>query len=199
MRLAPHILLIALVLASASRNALADGGQVRSSEVVSDYRVTVFTSPQPLRAGPIDVSVLIQHAETGEVAADAKATVELVNADKSAPPLRAMATPEAATNKLLRAALFELPAAGKWTVAVNAELPDGLPRTTRFSVEAAPPLPAWLTLWPWMAWPVVAIVLFVIHRRLAARQRERRGKGGSVRECGRVASPVFVELSPLLP
>ena len=38
-----------------------------------------------------------------------------------------------------------------------------------------------------------------LREALGLRQRERRGKGGSVRECGRVASPVFVELSPLVP
>jgi len=199
MRLALPILSIALALASTSRIAFADGGQVRSSEIVGDFRVTVFTSPQPLRAGPVDVSVLIQHAETGEVATVAKATVELACTGKSVPPLRAMATPEAATNKLLRSALFDLPARGEWNVAVNTELPDGVSHVAQFVVEAAPPLPAWLTLWPWMAWPVVAIVLFVIHRRLVARQRERRGQGCSARGCGTVASPAFVELSPLAP
>lgn len=199
MRRLLHILSIGLTLASTSQVVLADGGQVRSSEIVGDFRVTVFTSPQPLRAGPIDVSVLVQHAESGEVSPDAKAIVELAGAERSAPPLRAVATPEAATNKLLRAALFELPAAGKWTVAVATELPGGVSHTTRFEVKASPPLPAWLTLWPLLAWPIVAIVLFVIHRRLVARQRERRGNGGSVRECGRVASPVFVEHSPTVP
>lgn len=178
---------------------LADGGQIRLSEIVGAYRVTVFTSPQPLRAGPIDVSVLIQHAETGEVAANAKSIVELENADAVAPPLRALATPEAATNKLLRSALLELPEAGEWCIRVTTVLPDGVSHVARFEVDAAPPLPAWLTLWPWMGWPVVAIVLFVIHHRLVMQQRERRGEGGSPFECGRVAGPVLVELSPLAP
>lgn len=199
MRFALHILAIAVVLASTSRMAVADGGQVRSSESAGDYQVTVFTSPQPLRAGPVDVSVLIQHAKTGEVATDATATVELVSSDKSVAPLRAMATAEAATNKLLRSALLELPTAGEWNITVTTDLPSGVSYAAQFAVEAAPPLPAWLTLWPWMAWPVVAIVLFVIHRRLVARQRERCGGSGSARECSRVASPIVVELSPLAP
>ena len=44
----------------------ADGGTVRLSEEQGRYRITVFTAPAPLRAGPVDVSVLVQEAATGE-------------------------------------------------------------------------------------------------------------------------------------
>jgi hypothetical protein len=46
--------------------ALADGGRVVVVERQGDYRISVFTSPEPLRAGPIDISVLLQDAETGQ-------------------------------------------------------------------------------------------------------------------------------------
>ncbi|HEV3259998.1 MAG TPA: hypothetical protein VG013_24230, partial [Gemmataceae bacterium] len=44
--------------------AMADGGAIRLSEQKGDYQITVFTAPTPLRAGPVDVSVLIQNAAT---------------------------------------------------------------------------------------------------------------------------------------
>jgi hypothetical protein len=46
----------------------ADGGAMRLSERAGGYRVTVFTDPTPLRAGPVDVSVFVQDADTGEPA-----------------------------------------------------------------------------------------------------------------------------------
>ena len=42
---------------------------MRLSERAGGYRVTVFTDPTPLRAGPVDVSVFVQDADTGEPAA----------------------------------------------------------------------------------------------------------------------------------
>lgn len=44
----------------------ADGGTLRFSEEKDGYRIAVFTTPTPLRAGPVDISVLVQNAATGE-------------------------------------------------------------------------------------------------------------------------------------
>ena len=144
-------------------------------QTLGPYQLTVFTSPNPLRAGPMDVSILVQDAETGQPVRDAKVTVELASPERSLPPLRAVATTAAATNKLLRAALFELPASGRWDVRVECRPPDNSKSlATGFTMEAAPPLPEWLTVWPWFCWPIVAVVLFVIHRVLVARRTLRR-------------------------
>ena len=48
---------------------------MRLSERMGGYQVTVFTSPAPLRAGPVDVSVFVQDADTGEPAAGVGVTV----------------------------------------------------------------------------------------------------------------------------
>src|SRR5580704_13866550 len=55
--------------------ARADGGTVRYYDRLGDYRVTVFTSPAPLRAGPVDVSVLVQNVETGQPIVDAEVII----------------------------------------------------------------------------------------------------------------------------
>ncbi len=52
-----------IVLGAATSVAWADGGAVRFLERRGDRLVTVFTSPTPLRAGPVDVSVLLQRAD----------------------------------------------------------------------------------------------------------------------------------------
>jgi hypothetical protein len=160
--------------------ACADGGQVRVMERRNNYQLTVFTSPNPLRAGPVDVSVLVQDAKTGLAISDVIVAVELKSSDKSLPPIRAAATIDAATNKLLRAALFDLPAPGRWDVRVEyTTAHDQAPIDVSFAMECGPPLPRWLSVWPWFTWPIVAVLLFAIHRVLVARQQTRRTLGGN--------------------
>src|SRR5882757_1853251 len=61
--------------------ALADGGRVVLIERQGSYRISVFTSPDPLRAGPIDISVLLQDAETGNAITNAQVNVSLMPID----------------------------------------------------------------------------------------------------------------------
>lgn len=152
-------------------SARADGGQVRAMQTYGDLKLTVFTSPSPLRAGPVDVSVLLQDARTGQSIPDANITVALTPPNQFEPPLRAIATADAATNKLLRAALLELPSAGEWQFRVECTVPpaDSLVAAT-FTASVAEPLPRWLTVWPWFTWPLAAVALFAVHRTLVARR-----------------------------
>ncbi|HEV3163089.1 MAG TPA: hypothetical protein VGZ22_03530, partial [Isosphaeraceae bacterium] len=57
-----------LMIGSCSPEALADGGTLRVSERQGAYEVTVFTAPAFLRAGPVEISVLVQDSATGETA-----------------------------------------------------------------------------------------------------------------------------------
>jgi hypothetical protein len=68
-------------------------------ERTGNYQVAVFVSPTPLRAGPVDVSMLVQHAGTGEYVTDVRVSVRIARADTDAAPLEFLATTEAATNK----------------------------------------------------------------------------------------------------
>ena len=38
-----------------------------------------------------------------------------------------------------------------------------------FAVEAAEPLPHWMTLWPWLAWPALVVALFGLGRLVVRR------------------------------
>src|SRR5580704_18909475 len=44
----------------------ADGGTIRLSETKEAYRISAFTSPNPFRAGPVEISVLVQDADSGD-------------------------------------------------------------------------------------------------------------------------------------
>ena len=83
-----------------------------------------------------------------------------------APDLEYPATTEAATNKLFRAAQFELPEPGRWELRVEVEGVHGR-AAIGGEIDAAEPLPRWREMWPWIGWPALAIVLFCIHQTLA--------------------------------
>jgi hypothetical protein len=147
----------------------ADGGQIRLMQQCGEYRVTVFTSPTPVRSGVADVSVLIQDS-TRKTVPNAIVTVELSRPDEVASPNRILATHDAATNKLFQAALIEIPTPGQWNVRIECTpAPNRAMIEVAFVMEAAPPLPRWLSVWPWFGWPLIPIALFVLHRGLVAR------------------------------
>lgn len=160
------LLLVSSFLLHPSCFLRADGGTLRLSEKRGDLLITVFTAPAPFRAGPVDISVLVQDAVTGEPVPRTRVTVRMTKPGQ--PALEYPATSEAATNKLLDAAQFELPEPGRWQWEVQVEGPHG-PAVIGGELEAAPPLPRWRELWPWIGWPALAIALFGIHQVLARR------------------------------
>jgi hypothetical protein len=151
---------------------------VRVRERSGNYQITVFTSPTPFRAGPVDVSVFVQDAATEECVPEARVMVRLT-ASASGQVLEYPATAEAATNKLFQAAVFRLPEPGRWDAEVAVEGARG-PACVRFELDAAEPLPRWLDLWPWFGWPALAVALFCAHRALV-RRKARQGQPFSVK------------------
>ena len=150
--------------------ALGDGGAVRFSSRRGDRLITVFTAPTPLRAGVVDVSVLVQDADSGKPLLDVRIVVHAHPIQHSQGRISAPATSEAATNKLLRAAGLELSEPGWWRVEVVVQdLGPGPPIS--FDVEVAEGPPPWLDLSVWIGWPLVAIGCFALHQWLVHRRR----------------------------
>jgi len=149
--------------------ARADGGTLCLLQRAGGYQVAVFSSPTPLRAGPVDISVLVQDASTGEQVPKARVMVRLTLRGASGAVLQHQATTEAATNKLFHAAKFDLPGAGRWDVDVRIDGPLGAARV-RCELEAAEPLPRWREVWPWVGWPILVVVLFCLHQLLVRRR-----------------------------
>jgi hypothetical protein len=156
--------------------AIADGGALRLSGTAGGYRIAVFTAPTPFRAGPVDVSVLVQDASTGEPMTQVPVTIRMTRS--GGPDLEYPATTGAATNKLFRAAQFELPAAGRWALQVRVDGRQG-PAVIAGELEAAEPLPRWPEIWPWFAWPAPVIVLFSVHQILVRRRTGRVDRGAA--------------------
>lgn len=160
--------------------ARADGGTLRFSKQVGDYRMTLFTSPTLLRVGPVDFSVLLVKSDSESLMVDVPVTIVLYPVDAPQRRLGGTLTTAAATNKLFQAIQVDLPEAGRWHVEVQIHDPKGLLHVDT-EVELGPPLPSWLELGPWIGWPVGVILLFVIHQRLVGRRNGQRQSIGSNR------------------
>lgn len=167
-----RLLLLALVFLQSLAALQADGGTVHLSGKKGNYRITVFTSPTPLRAGPVDVSVFVQDAITGEPVSDARITVRASPREHPEAAIEQRATSDAATNKLFQAVVFDLPASGKWQVTI---LVEGVRESieVNFEIDVDEPLPRVWELTAWIGWPVVAILLFFVHHWLV----QRKGRG----------------------
>jgi hypothetical protein len=179
-----HLVLVSALLLGPSSALKADSGAVRLRERAGAYQITVFTSPTPFRQGPVDVSVLVQDDVTGEPVPEARVTVYL-RVPGTGPILEYSATTETATNKLFRAAEFQLPESGWWDMAVVVEGPHG-PVQVRFGLQADEPLPRWLDLWPWFSWPALVVALFGVHRVLV-RKKAPPGSNNAGAACVRPA------------
>ena len=158
-----------LLVGSCCAVASADSGMVVLVERMGDYQISVFTSPEPLRAGLVDISVLLQDSATGQPITGAQVNVSLTPSGGRARPIRAVATTDAATNKLLYAALVELPDPGSWDVEI-ACFGEHDPATVGFMIQAGPRSTRWLNVWPWFSWPVGVVLLFGVHRLLVWRR-----------------------------
>jgi hypothetical protein len=170
-----------LILLATALSARADGGAVLSQQKTGPWLVTLFGSPTPLRAGPADLSVMIQDATTGAPILDQPVSVKVQattvpGSEAWMPPCCSMkksvgvvaATHAAAQNKLLYAANVILPASGPHDVIVQiGSLDDGRILSTRLDVQ--PPAPPLSSYWAFLAAPPVFVGLFALNQRLRRR------------------------------
>jgi len=170
----------ALALLLHSQLAYADGGTLRLSQRRGQWQISVFTSPAVPSVGPIDISTLVQDASTGRIRDDVPVTVRLQSIEPQGLTLEQEATAGAATNKLFRAALIDLPAAGKWRTEIllgdeshSASANDRNSPTLAFDFDVAPPPAQWLSVAAWVAWPIGVIAVFLLHQILVARSALR--------------------------
>jgi len=163
------VLLLLLPSASFLR---ADGGVIHASEQRGPFRVTVFISPTLPQAGEIDVSVLVQEISTKRPRVDMSVRVVARSLTQPSATVSAEASNAQATNKLFQDARLMLPIPGAWDIEVTLEH-LGAREPIRFLVDLEAPSPGWFSLAGWITWPVVAVVMFTIHRLLVARRTSR--------------------------
>jgi hypothetical protein len=154
---------IAIALLLSARPAPGDGGAVQLRQTEGRFVVTVFTAPTPLRAGAADVSVLVQDRDTSEPVLDAEILIVLTPLGWDGAAIHAAATRAVATNKLLYAAVMDVPLAGAWDLRVTVRRGHQAATVTG-KLTFAPRLPPLLAHWPYLAFPPVVVLVFVVHQ-----------------------------------
>ncbi|HME09621.1 MAG TPA: hypothetical protein VKG25_21360 [Bryobacteraceae bacterium] len=139
-----------------------DGGALQLQQNAGPYLVSVFAAPAPLRAGPVDLSVLVQDRVARTPVLDADVLIHLrgetVNASR-----------DQAQNKLLYAVTVKLSEPGEWNYSVSVCRND-VETKVKGTLNVAPAEAKLEVYWPYLALPIFALVLF------AANQWLRRNK-----------------------
>ncbi|MBX3415344.1 MAG: hypothetical protein KF708_21855 [Pirellulales bacterium] len=164
-----------LVVLLSTNVARADLGQVRLSQTAGSYHVTVLT-PAPLYQGTAVISVFVQDATTLTPIDDATVEVSArrqTDESNSGPTTIVSATRDqdiAGPHHVARPFLIE---PGEWQIDV--EITGATERqTVSFVCNVASTPPRWQTLWPWISWPPVVILLFALREYTRSRGRSPR-------------------------
>jgi len=158
-----YALLATLMLAPIP--ARADGGVLRLREASGPFLISIFTASDPLRAGPLDLSVLVQDRSSGETILDATVDLAFQPLDSDNPQFLSRATHQRATNKLLQAAVVKIPATGRWVLRVKVRRGSD-EATSTTELQVAPPPPRLAAIWPYLLLPPLAIGVFALHQAL---------------------------------
>jgi hypothetical protein len=159
-------LLLAFVLAPLGLHA--DGGAVCLHKASGPFVITVFINSSELRAGPADVSVMVQNRVSREIVLDDDVSLRLQPTASGGRALEFRATRKQATNKLLKSAIVDLPSSGDWklTVQVRRGSEKAIVST---QLQVAPPLPRLAAIWPFLMLPFLAMALFAANQVLRQR------------------------------
>lgn len=166
MRPSNFLMLVVMIFAQAT--IFADGGTVQLRQEAGALVITVFTSPAPLSAGPVDISLLLQNRNGLEPVLDAEVSL-LLRADALSSEVRAHATREQAQNKLLYAVPVMLAESGKWQVVITI-LWKGQRTDATGTIYVAPAPEMAASHWSYIAFTPLMIVIFVVRERLMRRK-----------------------------
>ena len=161
-----RILFAAITLFALATKAGADGGTVQLAQTAGPFVVTVFTAPTPLRAGPVDISVMVQNQLDQQPVLDGQVLVELRSEDGVV--VRAQAMRGQAQNNLLYAALINVPEPGRWALEVTTSRGQSSAKVNG-NIKVGSASGFLLSYWRSLALPSIMIVLFVLNQWLKRR------------------------------
>jgi hypothetical protein len=155
------------VVALIQATAFADGSAVQFRMPSGELDVTLFASPRPIAAGVIELSLLVQDKSGTELALDAYASMVLRGPSGSI--LNASAIRR-------RAGLYEawvtFDRPGKWEVTLKLQR-NGEQYSIGGNIDVAPRPSKGSSYAGYLAFPPIAVVLFVVREILL----RRRSKG----------------------
>ncbi|MDQ2844494.1 MAG: FixH family protein [Acidobacteriota bacterium] len=164
----------AALLFAATGILFADGGTLVLNKAAGPLTISIFSSPQPLRVGPGDLSVMVQKTSDKSSILDATVKLHLTRAGSdSIAEVFAPATHAKATNKLLYAARVNLPSAGAWQLAATVDSQFGSAEVAA-QVTVLPPHPPIVAYWPYFALVPLIVILFAVNQWLKGKRKLRR-------------------------
>jgi hypothetical protein len=159
-----EIVLVSLALMQGA--AFADGGQLQGSELSGPFVISLYTSPIPLRTGTVELTALITNSADRTPVLDA--TVQILLRSETHPESAFVMKAMRGGDGLRYFATPKLKAAGRWSIRIEASNSQGSGTFIRtLAVEDA--LPIYISLWPVLAFPPVAIAVFALQQRLRKR------------------------------
>jgi hypothetical protein len=183
--------ILCCTLLSLSRMAWADGGAIQFQGNAGAFRVTVFTQPPVLRAGFVDVTLLLQDGSNLSPLLDAKVTLDLTASENSdvqqtewMPPACAMnktvdlsnvpARLGHGENRLLYGAVVQIPKSGHWQLNAHIER-DAERADLETSLLVKPALLPPFAYWHLFLFAPAGILGFVLHQMARGQRRREEG------------------------
>jgi hypothetical protein len=175
--------------------AWADGGAIQFQGDAGAFRVTVFTQPPVLRAGFVDVTLLLQDRSNQNPLLNAKVTFDLATLQSAntqqtewMPPACAMnktldlsnvpATLGHGENRLLYGAVVQIPNSGPWQLKAHIER-DIESAELETVLDVKPALLPPLAYWHLFLLAPAAVLGFVLHQMARGRRTtDRRSSEG---------------------
>ncbi len=150
---------------------LADGGTLLLRQHAGPLIISIFSTPEPLRVGSGDISVMVQKSEDKSTVLDATVKLHLTHTTPDGiSEVFVPATHAKATNKLLYASQVNLAAEGSWKLVstVNSKVGNA---EVAANIDVMPPEPRILAYWPYFAVVPVIIILFAMNQWLKAKRK----------------------------
>lgn len=159
--------------------ARADAGTLLLREARGPLRVTLLAGPTPLRAGPVELEVLVQSSATGAPVLDTRTALRLAG-PRPGDRLEAVAEPGVGGNHLFQGSRVALASPGTWRVELLVTDAAGAEETFHTRLELAPPQGPARRYWALIAAAPAALALLALHQALGLALAARsRGVGTS--------------------
>jgi hypothetical protein len=147
--------------------AYGDGGTMLLHQDAGPFTITLFATPQPLRVGTADLSVMVQDRSSQEVLLDP--AIDLTVAEGASQDTVRLARGQA-SNRLLQAATVHFSKAGKWRLMLVVRRgKDTASLSTECAVE--PGRSRAMLVWFYVLLPIGIVLLFVLHQWLKLRSQ----------------------------
>jgi YtkA-like len=152
----------------------ADGGTLVVRREAGPFTVSIFTTPEPLRVGPGDVSVLLERTSDKKPVLDAKVDVRLTHSGaEGISNIFAPATHANATNKLLYAAHVNLAADGPWKLTAAIDSRSGTAEVAA-AINVLPRPSPLVSYWPYFAVIPAIVLVFSLNQWLKSKRNATR-------------------------